>query len=91
MHVKCCSRFAGTIDDGQKVIITSADPRYPLPDPRYLALHAAVAKVVHTAGMAEYLDDIVRKYENIRVLSDESHVEYLDSLLRIVQRSALVC
>ena len=43
------------------------------------------------AGMAEYLDDIVRKYENIRVLSDESHVEYLDSLLRIVQRSALVC
>ena len=42
------------------------------------------------AGAAEYLDDLVREYENIRVLSDESHVEYLDGLLRIAQRSALV-
>jgi len=41
------------------------------------------------AGAAEYLDDLVRKYENIRVLSDESHVKYLDGLLRIAQRSAL--
>jgi hypothetical protein len=40
-------------------------------------------------GMAEYLDDILRKQENIRVLSDESHVEYLDDLLRIAQRSIL--
>lgn len=43
------------------------------------------------AGMAEYLDDLVRKYENIRVLSDESHAEHLDGLLHIAQRSALVC
>ena len=41
--------------------------------------------------MAEYLDDLVRKYENICVLSDKSHVEYLDGLLRIAQRNALVC
>jgi hypothetical protein len=41
------------------------------------------------AGMAEYLDDIIGKHENIRVLSDESHVEYLDGLLRIAQRRAL--
>ena len=39
------------------------------------------------AGAAEYLDDLIRKYENnIRVLSDESHVEYLDGLLRIAQK-----
>ena len=40
------------------------------------------------ADAAEYFDDLIRKYENIRVLSDESHVEYLDGLLHIAQRSA---
>ncbi|KIJ97904.1 hypothetical protein K443DRAFT_9560 [Laccaria amethystina LaAM-08-1] len=79
------------VNDGDKVTFASVDPHlYPLPDRRYLTLHAAVAKVVHMAGMAEYLDDLTREYENIRVLSDESHAEYLDGLLRIAQRSALV-
>jgi hypothetical protein len=64
----------------------SPGPEYPLPEPRYLAFHAAVAKVVHMAGMAEHLDDIIRKYEDIRVLSDDSDAEYLDGLLRVAQR-----
>jgi hypothetical protein len=86
-----CLRFTDIVNDGDKVTFTSVDPDlYPLPDRRYLTLHAAVAKVVHMAGIAEYLDDLVRKYENIRVLSEESHVEHLDGLLRIAQRSALV-
>jgi len=80
----------GTLEDGQRVVFKSPDEdKFPIPDRRYLAFHAAVAKVVHMAGMAEYLDDIIRKQENIRVLSDESHVEYLDGLLRIAQRSVL--
>ena len=75
------------MSDGTEVTFSSPNPEmYPLPDPRYLAFHATVAKVVHTAGMAEHLDDILRKYENIRVLSDESGVEYLDGLLRVAQR-----
>lgn len=75
------------MEDGTEVIFTSPDPEvYPLPDPRYLAFHAAVAKVVHMAGMAEHLDDILRRYESIRVLSDESSIEYLDGLLRATQR-----
>ena len=45
-----------------------------------------VAKVVRMAGMAEHLDDILWKYVNIRVLSDDSGVEYLDGLLRATQR-----
>ena len=91
-HYLCCSRIADTVKDGDEVIFTSVDPDlFPLPDRRYLTLHAAIAKVVHMAAMAEYLDDLVRKYENICVLSDESHVEYLDGLLRIAQRNALVC
>jgi hypothetical protein len=43
------------------------------------------------AGLAEYLDDIITKNENIHVLSDESHVEYLNSLLCIAQRNAPAC
>ena len=67
--------------------LTSPDPEtFPLPSPRYLAFHATVAKVVHMAGMAEHLDDILRKYESVRVLSDESGVEYLDGLLRMAQK-----
>ena len=40
------------------------------------------------AGIAEYIEDISEKQESICVLSDESHVEYLDGLLRIAQRGA---
>jgi hypothetical protein len=47
------------------------------------------SRVVHMAGMAEYLDDIIRKQENICMLSDELHAEYLDGLLHIAQRSIL--
>ena len=76
------------VEDGKQVTFRSVDSdRFALPDRRYLTLHAAVAKVVHMAGMAEYLDDIITKQESICVLSDESHVEYLDGLLRIAQSS----
>ena len=75
----------------ERVIFTSVNSdSFPLPDCRYLTLNAAGAKVVHMAGMAEYLDDIIGKQENIHVLSDESHAEYLDGLLHVAQRSAFV-
>ena len=44
------------------------------------------AKVIHIAGLAENLEDIIRRYRNIRVLSEESNVEHLDGLLRVAQR-----
>ena len=82
--------FVGTLEDGQNVVFKSPDSdNFPIPDRRYLTLHATIARVVHMAGMAEYLDDIIRKQENITVLSDESHAEYLDGLLRIAQRSTI--
>jgi hypothetical protein len=56
---------------------------FPLPDPRYLAFHAAVAKVVHLSGMAEHLDSMMEKYKSGPVLLDESDVKYPDWLLRI--------
>jgi hypothetical protein len=77
------------VAEGTEVTLTSPNSgTLPLPNPNYLAFHAAVANVVHMAGMAEYLDDKLRKYEDIRDLSesDESGAEYLDGLLRIAQR-----
>jgi hypothetical protein len=75
------------VKHGAEVTFTSPDcKRYPLPDPRYLAFHAAVAKVVHMAGIAEHLDEILWKTEDIRALSDESGAEYLDGPLRLAQR-----
>jgi hypothetical protein len=67
------------------VTFTSPDPqKLPLPEPRYLAFHAAIAKVVHTAGLAGHLDSILREREEAKVLSSDSTVDYLDHLLRIV-------
>jgi len=69
---------------GAEVTFTSPNPKlFPLPDPRYLAFHAALAKVIHMAGMVEHLDEILWKTEDIRVLSDETryyHVQGLGAL-----------
>ncbi len=75
------------MQDGTQVTFTSPSPEtLPLPDARYLAFHAALAKVVKMAGMAEHLDDIIRRQDNIHVLSDESNAEHLDGLLRVAQK-----
>ena len=61
---------------------------YPLPDPRHLALHATVAKVVHAAGINMHLKDIVKKYDSICQLEDESGLEYLDGCFVLRRRQA---
>ncbi|KAG9021077.1 hypothetical protein FS837_007589 [Tulasnella sp. UAMH 9824] len=43
----------------------------PLPDPRYLALHAACAKVVHQSGIAKMLDKLLEDLERTNVLSSD--------------------
>lgn len=49
----------------------------PVPDPRYLALHAACAKVVHESGMAEILDNTPRQLERTSVLSTDGSTAHL--------------
>ncbi|KAG8955561.1 hypothetical protein FRC04_007552 [Tulasnella sp. 424] len=49
----------------------------PVPDPRYLALHAACAKVVHESGMAEILDNLLRELERTSVLSTDGSTAHL--------------
>lgn len=57
----------------------------PVPDPRYLAVHAACAKVVHQSGMAEILDELFNELEQTRVLSsDGSSVHLLHHALNVI-------
>ncbi|KAG8906720.1 hypothetical protein FRB99_006318 [Tulasnella sp. 403] len=72
---------AGTI-----VEFTTPDPTdLPLPDSRYLALHAACAQVSHASGAAEYIDELLCDMEDRTVLaSDGSSSKLLDHALSLV-------
>lgn len=43
----------------------------PLPDPRFLDLHAACCKVAQMSGAAEYVDRLVRDLEEMQVLGED--------------------
>jgi hypothetical protein len=42
------------------VTFTAHDSRYPLPDEKLLAVHAAVAAILHASGMAEVIERILQ-------------------------------
>jgi hypothetical protein len=46
-------------NDGH-VTFTAHDGRYPLPDEKLLAVHAAVAAIFHASRMAEVIDRILQ-------------------------------
>ncbi|KAI6016144.1 hypothetical protein BKA83DRAFT_4060420, partial [Pisolithus microcarpus] len=41
------------------------------PNPIYLAIHAACAKVAHLSGAAEHIENVLRRLENTRVLAED--------------------
>lgn len=66
-----------------------AQNNLPLPDPRYLALHAACANVAHLSGAGEYIDTIDRDIDTIRVLAkDGSSMSVLAEVLTRVRITA---
>ena len=54
-----------------KITFASPDPELELPDPRYLKLHAAICKVAHMSGAAEYMDKHDRDLEELSVLAPD--------------------
>ncbi|KAF5387950.1 hypothetical protein D9615_000667 [Tricholomella constricta] len=50
-------------------LITHDAETHPLPDHRYLALHAACARVAHLSGASEYIMQVLRELEHIGVLA----------------------
>ncbi|EUC55416.1 HNH endonuclease [Rhizoctonia solani AG-3 Rhs1AP] len=72
----------GFLSNIPATVTFTSDTELPLPDRRYLALHAACAKVVNMSGAAEYINSILRDLEKIDVLSqDGSSAHVLDCLL----------
>ncbi|KAF9233123.1 hypothetical protein BU15DRAFT_54322 [Melanogaster broomeanus] len=65
------------------VQFTTPDPEeFPLPSPTYLHIHAAYAKVAKLSGAGDYIDNLSRDLEEIRVLSkDGSSAELLEHAL----------
>jgi hypothetical protein len=77
-------RLLTQLDLPSRVVFKSSDPHLPLPNPRYLELHAAAAKVAHLSGAADYIEKTLRDLETVRVLSEDgSSAELLKSALQI--------
>ena len=56
-----------------------------MPDSRYLALHAACAKVAQYSGVGEYIEKILRDIEEIEILAGDGSSDALyHALLRHV-------
>ena len=49
----------------------SHHPDIPLPNPRYLALHAACSEVANLSGAGDYIEKTLRELEEIQVLSED--------------------
>ena len=78
--------LAGTLS---QVTFRSDDPSLPPPNPRYLALHAACAKVAFMSGAAEHIDMIMRDMEDIKVLAaDGSSAQVLALALQLCMATA---
>ncbi|KAI5992157.1 hypothetical protein EDD15DRAFT_2168442 [Pisolithus albus] len=45
--------------------------KYPLPNPNYLAIHAACAKVAHLSGAAEHIEEVLRRMEDTVFLAED--------------------
>jgi hypothetical protein len=57
-------------NDGH-VTFTAHDSRYPLPDEKLLAVHAAVAAILHASGMAEVIDRILQDRDETPCLATD--------------------
>lgn len=70
------------------VTFTSQDNRFRLPEPGLLAIHAAIAKILHATGRGEIVDKILRDYKATRVLSRDGRSD-ISGLLSISQLSLM--
>ncbi|KAK0219685.1 hypothetical protein EDD85DRAFT_780310 [Armillaria nabsnona] len=83
-HAAVCARHALYINQcPPKITFTTTDPyNYPVPSPRYLAIHAACALVSHLSGAGEYIDKVEREREFTTVLApDGGSAPLLERLL----------
>lgn len=63
-------------EQGERVVrfTKPSDVKWELPSPEILAVHAALARVLHASGMAEIVEKVFQDFEEIRsmhVMSDK--------------------
>ncbi|KAJ1299318.1 hypothetical protein OPQ81_000001 [Rhizoctonia solani] len=73
----CSQRRYLEFPQGKVVTFTTTRSEYDLPDPRFIAIHAACAKVLHASGMAEFIDRIIRDLEELKVLAEDGSSDVL--------------
>ncbi|CUA71490.1 hypothetical protein RSOLAG22IIIB_09617 [Rhizoctonia solani] len=77
-------RFPRIRSDLPEIITFATATNLPLPDRRYLALHAACAKVVHMSGASDAIDSFIHKMEWDGVLSEDgTSAGFLHGLLSL--------
>lgn len=70
------------------VFTTSLDvSEYPLPNPKYLAIHAACCTVANLSGAADYLHKAYQYMEELHVLSEDGGSS---SLLAVILHKRLI-
>jgi hypothetical protein len=54
------SGFSFLLPSDRTVTISRSDNRYPVPNPTYLAVHAAIGNILHASGRGEAIEKLVR-------------------------------
>jgi hypothetical protein len=70
-RVRKAHAYPTELEDNDEVTFFSVNSRLQAPDPRFLAIHAACAKVCHKGQMTEVIDKAIKDWENIQVLSED--------------------
>ncbi|KEP50980.1 hypothetical protein V565_069650 [Rhizoctonia solani 123E] len=78
----CSSRKHHDFPEGKVVHFTTTNSKLPLPDPRFIAIHAACAKVLHASGEMRNLYRMAKEYEEALVLAPDGSSEALDFALK---------
>jgi hypothetical protein len=69
---------------GKRVTFVSMHENLKIPDPRYIALHAACAQVIDAAGIAAHLKGILEDIKELDVLPEDGCTDVLINALRCV-------
>ena len=65
------SLLPGFVPSGDYVEFFHATPEYPQISGKLLAIHAAIAEVLHMTGAGEAIDIMLREWGSIQVLSED--------------------
>ncbi|KAI0654426.1 hypothetical protein C8Q70DRAFT_925846 [Cubamyces menziesii] len=64
-------RTHDAINVREKAHFVSHHPDLPVPNPRYLHIHATCCRIAHMSGAADYLDLVLRDIEESQVLAED--------------------